>query len=351
MKKYLLLIAALAIVSCKNEPEVPKDYISLSGKIENGNTEFKTITLLNPLDRSFKKEINLNDDFSFSDTMKLAEGKYWFKYGNEYGQIYLNNGDEIKFTLDNDKFDETLKFEGKGKGIKPSNFYAAMTRLNDEKLGTNVMSLGEEDFKKNMQSFKDEYKKLTAEFKLDSTIAAQEDKEFNGTVQGITGYYNQKLALLKELPQGKASPEFNDYENYDGTKTSLKDLKGKYVYVDVWATWCGPCKKEIPSLKKLEKQYHGKNIQFVSLSVDDDRSHGGSWDKAKETWKAMIKDKSLGGIQLFAPKGWQSEFVTSYKIQGIPRFIIIDPDGKIVSPDAPRPSDPALVKMFDDLKI
>jgi hypothetical protein len=104
-------------------------------------------------------------------------------------------------------------------------------------------------------------------------------------------------------------------------------------------------------LKKLEKQYHGKNIQFVSLSIDDDKTHNGSWDKAREDWKAMIKDKELGGIQVFAPNGWKSDFVTAFKVNGIPRFIMIDPEGKIVSADSPRPSSPKLVELFNELKI
>src|SRR5690606_35216219 len=131
---------------------------------------------------------------------------------------------------------------------------------------------------------------------------------------------------------------------------SLADLKGKYVYVDVWATWCGPCKVEIPSLKSLENNYKGKKIQFVSVSIDDDTSHG-SWENAKTKWKNMVSDKELTGIQLFAPNGWQSEFVKSYKINGIPRFILIDPNGNIVNADAPRPSDPKLVELFNELSI
>ena len=78
-------------------------------------------------------------------------------------------------------------------------------------------------------------------------------------------YINADLAMKRDLPKGAPSPSFVDYENYNGGKTSLADLKGKYVYIDVWATWCGPCKAEIPSLKKIEKEYHGKNIAFVSV--------------------------------------------------------------------------------------
>ncbi|WP_034058740.1 TlpA family protein disulfide reductase [Lacinutrix jangbogonensis] len=151
--------------------------------------------------------------------------------------------------------------------------------------------------------------------------------------------YNKSKVLVK----GKVSPTFVDYENHKGGTTSLADLKGKYVYVDVWATWCGPCKAEIPSLQKVEKQYHGKNIAFVSTSVDT----ADAYDK----WKTMVKDKELGGIQLLADKAWQSKFVQDYGINGIPRFILIDPTGNIVSADAPRPSNPKLIELFDSLSI
>ena len=152
----------------------------------------------------------------------------------------------------------------------------------------------------------------------------------------------ESYAELEKLKKGSNSPQF-DYENYKGGNTSLADLKGKYVYIDVWATWCGPCKAEIPHLKEKEKKYHGKNIEFVSISVDA--------LKDSEKWKAMIKDKELGGTQLFANNSWESDFIQDYKITGIPRFILIDPAGKIVSADAPRPSDDKLEKTFQELDI
>ncbi len=155
----------------------------------------------------------------------------------------------------------------------------------------------------------------------------------------ITESYNKLLSVSK----GKPSPKFVDYENNAGGTTSLDDLKGKFVYVDVWATWCGPCKVEIPFLKEVEKKYHGKNIAFVSVSVDKAGDH--------DKWKKMIAEKDLGGIQLFADKAEQSDFVQDYLIKGIPRFILIDPEGNIVNSNAPKPSDVKLIHLFDELNI
>ena len=146
--------------------------------------------------------------------------------------------------------------------------------------------------------------------------------------------------VLTKLTPGKASPKFI-YENYIGGMTGLEDLAGKIVYIDVWATWCGPCLREIPALKSLENDYHNKNIAFVSLSIDEKKDY--------QKWRTMIADKELTGIQLMADNNWNSSFVTSYGIKGIPRFILIDTVGNIINSDAPRPSNPEIRKILDEL--
>jgi len=98
---------------------------------------------------------------------------------------------------------------------------------------------------------------------------------------------------------------------------------------------------EIPHLQKVEEKYQGKKIEFVSISVDK--------KKDLEKWKKMVSEKSMGGIQLFADKDWDSDFIKAYGINSIPRFIIIGPDGKIVDADAKRPSDPELQVQLDEL--
>lgn len=153
--------------------------------------------------------------------------------------------------------------------------------------------------------------------------------------------HSERYEMLLNLMPGKTSPNFENFENYKGGEVSLKDLEGKYVYIDVWATWCGPCLQEIPFLKEVEKDYENKNIQIVSMSIDVEKDY--------DKWRDMIEKENLGGLQILADKNWESSFVQEYGIRGIPRFILLDPEGNIVSADAPRPSDPKLRTMLDEL--
>ena len=139
----------------------------------------------------------------------------------------------------------------------------------------------------------------------------------------------EKFDRIKNLKKGSLSPSFS-YPDSSGKNISLESLKGKLVYVDVWATWCGPCKAQIPFLKQLEEKYREEDIAFVSLSIDKLTNIS--------KWKDMIVDKELEGIQIIADKAWRSKFVTDYVIEGIPRFILIDKDGNLMDPMAPRPA-------------
>ena len=344
MKKILtVIILAIIIVSCKSDP---KDYVTISGKIENVNDE-KKITILNRT--GFKKEISINEDGTFSDTLNVVEGRFNFTDGNQYGSIYLKNDNETTFTVDSEDFDNTLKFTGDE--ADKNNFMIANILLQGKYLSEDIFDGDEAAFDKAFADLKSGYDELKLNNKsLDSTFFAVDDKSFEMMHKQYKNYHAGKIALRKELPAGMVSPIFENYENFDGGTTSLSDLNGKYVYIDVWATWCGPCKREIPSLKEVEAKYHDKNIEFVSISVDDAR-RSGTDEKAHEAWKTMVADKELGGVQLFSDKAWKSDFIQAYKINGIPRFILINPEGNIVSPDAPRPSSDKLIELFDSLSI
>lgn len=342
MNKILILLSAILVIGCQ---EKPKDYVTFSGNITDKNSDSVVIR-----SRSFSKTIKVNEDGSFSDTLKVSPGIYNFYDGGESTNIFLKNGFNINMTLDTKMFDETAKYTGVGS--ENSNFLAQKSLLEEKLMDKNFGSLDEKGLDEAFSEIKTQVLEfINAAKDLDTMVTNTSLRNIDGMIDGNKGYFASILALKKALPKGAPSPVFEDYENYKGGKTSLADLKGKYTYIDVWATWCGPCKAEIPALKELEKDYHGKNIQFLSMSIDDDRSHRGSWELANKNWKAMVADKELGGIQLFAPKGWKSKFITDYKINGIPRFILIDPNGNVVDASAPRPSDPAIRNIFDALMM
>ncbi|WP_405605796.1 TlpA family protein disulfide reductase [Polaribacter sp. Asnod1-A03] len=148
---------------------------------------------------------------------------------------------------------------------------------------------------------------------------------------------------IKRVSEYKFSPKFNGYENYAGGTNSLDDFKGKYVYIDIWASWCGPCLGQIPDLKRIEKEYHEKNIEFISISIDQKKDY--------DKWRTMIKEKQLGGVQLLADNSINSQFMRDYAIVGIPRFILLDPEGKVIDANAPRPTDEKLIQLFNKLGI
>ena len=343
MKRILFVLVTMVLFSCA---DAPKNYATISGKITNQTSDSLVIRK-----QSYSKTIPVADDGSFKDTLKVDPGVYSLYDGREATSFFLRNGFDIQVTLDTKLFDETVKYSGEG--AENSNFLAEKTLLEEKLFDLDALiamdSVSREtEFQSIEKQLKDFHEAATD---VDTMVINYSMKRIDGTLQAYKRYLDADLALKRELPEGAESPSFEDYENFNGATTSLKDLEGKYVYLDIWATWCGPCIAEIPALKKLEKDYHDKNISFVSISIDDAKRHGGSAEKAHASWKTMVGEEELGGIQLFAPDGWQSDFIKAYQIYGIPRFILVDPEGKIVSASAPRPSSEQLIKLLDSKGI
>ncbi len=459
MKKIIALLSVICFISCQDKEVIT----TLSGKISNA--EAKTIKLEG---LNFSKEINLNEDGTFSDTLQLDyNGLYSLVLSDEKQRfLYLENGFQLNVENNAKEFENSFVFSGTGsdennfmlkkhqviesvygkldswESVKPlftldekafiekNELYkkeilkalddAKLTNQNFVKLekldadfhvlkmyaqypsthgyftdnrefktSESFPKIGDDFSMDNEELFKFSYsyrnlagnnfsKKMYSE--ADSTKTPLEKGfevlkpikskliqselvknmmyELNGSTPNLETVYNEmmnysldekfkkeltdKFEIVKNLAKGMPSPTF-DYENINGGKTSLESLKGKFVYIDVWATWCGPCIAEIPALKDLEKEYHGKNIEFVSISIDDKKDH--------EEWEKMVANKELKGIQLFADNDWKSDFVKNYAIDGIPRFILIDTEGKIVNADAPRPSDVKLKELLKEVGL
>ncbi len=161
---------------------------------------------------------------------------------------------------------------------------------------------------------------------VDNTAYLKEILEKNVTDPEILSTFGVVYEEGAVLAAGAPSPDFK-MTDINGKEYTLADFKGRVLYIDVWATWCAPCKAELPKLHALAENFKGTNVCFVSMSVDKD----------KAAWERMVKEENLGGVQLYA--GPESQFMADYKVTGIPRFILIDKEGKIVEANMTRPSE------------
>ena len=331
MKKLLLLLlVASTIVGCKES----KEYLSVSGKIKNADT--KEIEILA---KDFIKTITVNDDGTFKDTLKVEKGVFTLTDGRNKAVLFLANGYDLNIDVDAQDF-ANINFKGKGK--ESNEYILKKIAFSKSELANpkSYFSLDRAAFDARVNELKELNANISKE-KVDTFLITKIESDNKRFIDYLNKNYELKYSAAINFTKGKTSPKFNNYENFDGSTTSLDDLKGKFVYIDVWATWCGPCKQQIPYLQKVEEAYHGKNIEFVSISTDRKNKYN--------AWRNMIESKGMGGIQLFA--GDDHSFSQAYQINSIPRFILIDPNGNIVDANAPRPSDPSLIKLFDSLGI
>ena len=141
-----------------------------------------------------------------------------------------------------------------------------------------------------------------------------------------------KLKAGQPFPALPALTDLNDKE----VKYEQLPLKGKLLFIDIWATYCPDCRKELPALETLQEDYKAEPIIFVSISVDRD----------KEAWKAMVKEKKLGGIHLYASPETKELFKELYDLRSIPRYMLIDEKGNIINANLPMPSDKNLKELI-----
>lgn len=160
------------------------------------------------------------------------------------------------------------------------------------------------------------------------------------TNEGMLRHFKKICSIYEALEKGRPCPYFA-FKDLSGNVVSLKDLHGKYVYIDMWATWCGPCKYEFPFLRELESKLQGKDIYFVGLSIDRNRDI--------DKWKQMVREENLPGLQLHLGEDW--EWIKHFMPQSlsVPRFVLLDREGCFVNANMMRPSDPRILDVLLDM--
>lgn len=174
------------------------------------------------------------------------------------------------------------------------------------------------------------------------------DKE-EGYAAAVNEVCGEKMAMREEKKKEIDSKDGNttavsssdvlDLSDRDGKHVSLSDFKGKVVYIDFWASWCGPCRGQMPFSKQLHEKFSDKQkkkIVFLYISIDADPAR----------WRKGIEELGIEGVNVNSPGNWGSRVCSYFQINSIPRYMIMNKKGEIVDFNAKRPSDPAV---FDDL--
>ena len=159
----------------------------------------------------------------------------------------------------------------------------------------------------------------------------------------LTERYGLDKKYLSEFKKRKATVSGNMFpadvvlNDLNGNKVDFAKFRGKYVYIDMWASWCVPCIKEIPHLKAIEKDLQNEDVVFLSISIDSN----------VEAWKKKVAQLGLEGNLLIDAKGTLAQ---SLNVNGIPFFLIYDREGRMYKYNAPRPSDARLKPLLEGLK-
>jgi thiol-disulfide isomerase/thioredoxin len=173
-------------------------------------------------------------------------------------------------------------------------------------------------------AFIDEYQQVLGQEKFDSVIATKPAWINHPIAKSQVEFFAQQKAVeaKKNAYVGK---QFTDLEeaDADGKMHKLSEYvgKGKWVLVDFWASWCGPCMQEMPNVVAAYEKYHAKGFDVVGLSFDN----------KKEPWLKAIADKNLSWIHLSDLKGWKTVASEVYGVNSIPDNLLVDPQGKIVA--------------------
>lgn len=329
----------------------PMQYFSVDPDLKKTNKEYRDI-----LDAKYKKVTtlikNIKDKKLRQFYTDLNEGKYtWVKL-----RIIMNGAEEKKLSPKDDPEYKTIMSR-----IDPNSDIAYRTNLGYAYVtGKNHIKLG---FKTDMGPYCRSIMALTDKYVTNPLLRQDLIRsvgQFYFRYGDNSGNYHQ---FYKDICQwaGKDSVTYAEYKDiitsWDKTKAGTKAFditltdrdgktcllseltKGKFTYIDVWATWCGPCKAEIPYLAKLvEKEKGNKNMQVISISIDKD----------VEAWKKMINADKPAWPQYNVNGDTEKLFIQQWGISGIPRFIMIDNNGNIFNADAPRPSDEKTAKIIEE---
>lgn len=311
-----------------------EDMLSLTIKVEAAQDDQLTLVSFPNLDsKGFTK---LADD-TYTVFTPITRGFFTVFMGTQQLKLYLEPDYKTEITAKRYDLTGTAVYSGSG---AEENRWMYMKRKYDDALIEQLESSGK-DFEHMKTLLNQRDHDLTARLK-DNKLGYNFKQIMKSQVDSETRFMRRELTSRMATDEftGKPCPSVVLLQP-DGAKKNIQEFKGKYVYIDLWATWCGGCIMEQPYFEELAKAFEAKNIVFVKISVDD--------KKCLEKWKQAIADEPKGIVQLKSENGFKNDLLNKLEIQSIPRYILLAPDGTILNADAPRPSEDKAVDMLNEL--
>jgi thiol-disulfide isomerase/thioredoxin len=307
---FLFILFFLVLLSCSNK----KDHLNLEFNFSNLQKQDSVLQILGD---NYNKTIHLKSS-TFKDTVKLNKPGYFsVVIGRNQFQVYLANNKDLKVKADLNDINNTLAFSGKAK--KENSFLQKKINGFIDFNSKTAQFKDTTEFIKELNIFSNNISDQLTESKFDSVFFNSENNNIKSFVTTVKDNYINQFNKSIQYAQGNPAPAFMNCKTNLGGSKSLSDYKGKYVLINIWASWCKPCLDEIPMFNKLKLQY--PNINFVHISIDNEK------DQSK--WTEIISKNKFSGDHLII--GDNQKFINELQINSVPRLILIDPNSLMIN--------------------
>ncbi len=354
MRKIFIVVIIFLFASCKD-----KTKFVINGKIDNAIVGKQMVTLvtqnlngeITPVDSAILGE---NKDFKLSGIAQEATF-YQIVYNNRSYMLIAKNGDDIEFNND-EKTPNIYTINGCTEADKITELNKLIATYTDENITLeqkysallaqnatqkqNILQQYQSQANKNLQSFSSKTyqfilnnsQSLTAFYAANVLHNLDESGTYENQIityaKSIKTKFNNlqvqsfvsQMEALDHVSVGKIAPDIIA-ETPEGKVLQLSKFRGKYVFLDFWASWCGPCRQENPNIVKAFNKFKDKNFTVFSFSLDDD----------KTKWITAIEEDKLNWAHVSDLKGFNSPYTIMYNVNAIPHSILINPDGKIIA--------------------